>query len=103
MPYDLLESIEILANASRALAEHCIEGIRADRERCRAYAERSPASATALAPIIGYDATAALVKQALAQGGSIRDALRASNLAPPERLDEVLDLVELTRGGRVAV
>jgi len=43
--------------------------------------------ATALAPIIGYDATAALVKQALAQGGSIRDALRASNLVPPERLD----------------
>jgi len=43
------------------------------------------------------------VKQALAQGVSIRDALRASNLAPPERLDEVLDLVELTRGGRVAV
>jgi len=98
--YDLLESVDLLANASRALAERCVDGIRADRERCRSYAERSPQVATALAPIIGYDAAAALVKRALNEGLSIREALRASKLVSEEHLDETVDLLALTRGGR---
>jgi fumarate hydratase class II len=100
--YDLLASLELLATASRALAERCIDGIRANREQCLAYAERSPAVVTALAPLIGYDAAAALVKRALDEGQPIRDLLRASGLVPAERIDQLLDLLALTRGGRLA-
>jgi fumarate hydratase class II len=98
--YDLLESVDLLANASRALAQRCIDGLRVDSERCRRYAERSPQVATALAPIIGYDAAAAVVKRALEQGVSVRDALRDSKLVAPDQLDAALDLLALTRGGR---
>jgi fumarate hydratase class II len=101
--YDLLASLELLTAASRTLAERCIDGIEANRDRCRAYAERSPAVVTALAPLIGYDAAAALVKQALADGIPIRDAVRASGLIAADRLDALLDLLALTRGGRVEV
>lgn len=100
--YDLLFSLDLLANASRALAEHCVAGIEANRERCRSYAESSPAVVTALAPVIGYDAAAALVKRSLAEGISMRDALRASGLVAEDRLDALLDLLAMTRGGRAA-
>ncbi|MDX2171370.1 MAG: class II fumarate hydratase [Deltaproteobacteria bacterium] len=98
--YDLLSSIDLLATASRTLATRCIDGIQANRERCRSFAESSPAVVTALAPVIGYDAAAALVKQALADGIPIREAVRASGLVPEDRLDALLDLLALTRGGR---
>jgi fumarate hydratase class II len=100
--YDLLSSLDLLANASRALAERCIAGIEANRERCRSYAESSPAVVTALAPVIGYDAAAGLVKKSLAEGISMREALRASGLVAEDRLDALLDLLAMTRGGRAA-
>ncbi len=100
--YDLLASLDLLATASRALADRCIDGIVAHRDRCLAYAERSPAVVTALAPLIGYDRAAELVKRALAEGVPIRDAVRVSGLVAPERLDALLDLLALTQGGRAA-
>jgi fumarate hydratase class II len=100
--YDLLSSLDLLANASRALAERCIAGIEANRERCRSYAESSPAVVTALAPVIGYDAAAKLVKRSLTEGISMREALRTSGLVAEDRLDALLDLLAMTRGGRAA-
>jgi fumarate hydratase class II len=100
--YDLLSSLDLLANASRALAERCIAGIEANRERCRSYAESSPAVVTALAPVIGYDAAAGLVKKSLTEGISMREALRSSGLVAEDRLDALLDLLAMTRGGRAA-
>lgn len=100
--YALLESLTLLANGSRALADRCIAGITANRARCLAYAEQSPSLVTALAPLLGYERAAAIVKEARASGQPIRDAIRASGLVPEERLDELLDLHALTRGGRAA-
>jgi fumarate hydratase class II len=98
--YDLLESIEILGNACTALAEQCVQGITADRVRCRHYAERSGALVTALAPVIGYDAAAKIYADALARDVPIRQAILDAGGVAPERVDEILDLMKLTRGGR---
>jgi aspartate ammonia-lyase len=98
--YDLLESIEILGNACAVMAEKCVQGIRANRARCRDYAERSAAVITALAPAIGYDAAAEIFKDSLARGVSIRQAVLDAGVVPADKLDEVLDLLKLTQGGR---
>ncbi len=98
--YDLLQSIIILANASRVLAEKCINGIVADRKRCNEYAERSLALVTAIAPIVGYDAAARIFKRALDDDISIREAILREKVISPEKLDRIMNLRELTRGGR---
>ena len=71
--YNLLQSIELLANAASHLDEKCVSGIKADEERCRELIERSLAMCTALAPRIGYDAAAAVAKTAYATGRNVRD------------------------------
>jgi fumarate hydratase class II len=101
LAYDLLESIEILGNACTVLAERCVRGISANRARCREYAERTAAVVTALAPAIGYDAAARIFKDSLARDVPIRQAILDANVVEPERLDDLLDLLALTRGGRV--
>src|SRR6185295_1737457 len=73
--YDLLASIEILGNACSVLADKCVQGIAANRDRCRTYAERSSAVVTALAPVIGYDAAATIFKDALERDVPIRQAI----------------------------
>ena len=99
--FDLLESIEILGNACTTLAEKCVRGISANRDRCREYAERSAAVVTALAPVIGYDAAARIFKDSLERDVPIRQAILDANVVEAERLDGLLDLLKLTRGGRV--
>jgi fumarate hydratase class II len=98
--YDLLASIEILGNACSVLADKCVQGITANRDRCRTYAERSSAVVTALAPVIGYDAAATIFKDALERDVPIRQAILDAGVVSPEKLDELLDLMQLTRGGR---
>jgi fumarate hydratase class II len=98
--YDLLDSVSLLSAAAQTLADRCVDGIQADRDRCRNYAQQSPAVVTALAPVIGYDAAAEVVKQALARNASVADVLRDTGLVPAERIDAVLDLLPLTQGGR---
>jgi fumarate hydratase class II len=71
--------------------DKCITGIEANREKCRAYAERSPALATALAPIIGYDKAAEIAKLALVKDMTIRDLVIAEGLMDAKQADEVLD------------
>jgi fumarate hydratase class II len=93
--HDLVESIELVAGACRALDRKCVRGIRADTRRCRDYAERSVALATAVAPVIGYDRAARVAKQALAEGRSIREVLAESGAIEADRLDELLDLDSL--------
>jgi fumarate hydratase class II len=98
--YDLLESIEILGNACRVLADSCVQGITANRARCQDYAERSASVVTALAPAIGYDAAAKIFKDSLARDISIRQAVLDAGIVPADKIDEVLDLLKLTGGGR---
>jgi fumarate hydratase class II len=100
MARNLLESIRLLAAAARALADRCVRGIEADAERCRRYAESSPAIATALAPHLGYDIAADVVHQAMAERKTLREVIAARGLMSPEDLDRALDVAAMTRGGR---
>ncbi len=97
--YDLLQSIDILANAARVFADKCVDGISANRPRCREYAERSSSVVTALAPMIGYEAAARIFKDSLARDVPIRQAILDAGVMSPEQVER-LDLLELTRGGR---
>ncbi|HEV8241028.1 MAG TPA: class II fumarate hydratase [Thermoanaerobaculia bacterium] len=101
--YDLLQSIEILASACRLLAERCVEGIVADRERLKSMVERSLMMVTALAPKIGYDAAAALAKEAYQSGRTVRELALEKRLLPPDELDEVLDPRLMTEGGVLGI
>jgi fumarate hydratase class II len=98
--YNLLESIELMGNASHVFEEKCIRGIQANREQCLAYAERTASLVTAIAPVIGYDEAARIFKKALAEDKSIRQAILDTGVIAPEKLDEILDLKKLTEGGR---
>jgi fumarate hydratase class II len=98
--YDLLQSIEILANGSRVLAEKCVSGITADRERCYNYADRSLMVVTAITPHIGYDNAAKVAKKAIAENKSVRQVILEEKILPKEKLDEILDLKKMTKGGR---
>ncbi len=90
MARNLLQSIGLLASASRLLAEKCVDGIEANREQCERYAELTLSAATALNPVIGYDKASELVKQAAATGRSLRDLARELGVEQ-SLLDEALD------------
>jgi fumarate hydratase, class II len=96
MARNLLDSIGLLASASRLLAERCVDGIEANREQCERYAELTLSAATALNPFIGYDRAAEIVKAAAASGRSLRDvALEAG--VEEEVLDEALDYRKMAK------
>jgi len=95
----LLESAGLLAGAAKALREKCIDGLEADEERCAEMLERSLALGTALAPVIGYDAAAALVKTAFEEVRTIREVAEAREIVPRERLATLLDAMRMTEPG----
>jgi len=99
MAQALLESIELLANASRAFADRCVRGIEANAERARELLEKNPSVATALNPYIGYDAASEVAKAAAKEGRSVRDVVRERGLLADEDLDEALDVRGMTEGG----
>jgi fumarate hydratase class II len=87
---NLIESITLLASASRLLAERCVDGIEANREQCERYAELTLSAATALNPHIGYDKATDIVKEAASSGRSLRDVARDAGVEE-SILDEALD------------
>jgi fumarate hydratase, class II len=91
LAYDVLESIGLLAAASRNFGERCVVGLEADRKRVDEYVEQSLALVTALVPEIGYDRAAALAKEAYASGRTIREVAGESSGIPEERLRVLLD------------
>jgi fumarate hydratase, class II len=76
MARNLLQSIGLLASATRLLAERCVDGIEANREQLERYAELTLSAATALNPHIGYDKASEIVKEAAASGRSLREVAR---------------------------
>ena len=98
--YDLLQSIEILANGSKVLSEKCVSGITADKERCYSYADRSLMIVTSITPHVGYDNAAKVAKKAMAENKSIREVILEEKTLPKGKLDQVLDLKKMTKGGR---
>ena len=97
--YNLLQSIEILAAAARLLAERCVAGITANRERCLELVERSLAMVTALVPKIGYDAAAEIAKESVKTGKTVRELCREKKVLPEAELAEALDPWSQTEGG----
>jgi fumarate hydratase class II len=87
---NLLQSIKLLASASRLLDEKCVAGITANREQCESYAELTLSAATALNPYIGYDKASEIVKKAAASGRSLREVAREEGVSD-DVLDEALD------------
>ncbi|NEE31536.1 aspartate ammonia-lyase, partial [Streptomyces sp. SID7982] len=99
---NLLESVRLLANASRLLADRTVDGITADIERARAYAESSPSVVTPLNKYIGYEEAAKVAKKSLKDGTTIRETVLASGYVDRgdltlEQLDEALDVLRMTR------
>jgi len=99
--YNLLQSIEILANASRQLADTAIAGFKVKPERIKAALERNPILVTALNPVIGYEKGAATAKQAYKQGRPIREVARETTGLSDAQLKKYLDPLRLTQGGIV--
>lgn len=95
----MLESVRLLSNASRNFSEKCIKGIEPDVERLNNLAEASIAICTALAPKIGYDKAAALAKKAFSTGKPLRQVALEESVLPKEELDQVLDLMNMTKPG----
>ena len=101
MARSLLESVELLARAVEAFRTKTVEGIEANRERCRELLERNPAIATALNPYLGYERAAHVAKEAAARGESVRAVLERLGWLPKEKLDEVLNVRAMTEPGIV--
>lgn len=98
---NLLESIRLLAAGCRLLADRCVTGLTANEEICRAYAEGSPAIVTPLNRYLGYEEAAAVAKQALASGQSIRTVVTerghvTAGRITESQLDEALDVLGMT-------
>jgi fumarate hydratase class II len=90
MARNLLQSIRLLASASRLLAEKCVDGVEANREQLERYAELTLSAATALNPYIGYDKAAEIVAEAARSGRPLRDVARDAGV-DEAILDEALD------------
>jgi len=99
MAHDLLESIRILANAVEALAEKCVTGIVANKERCRELVELSMAMVTSLAPKIGYDRAAEIAKESARTGKTVREVCLEKKILPEAELNRILDPVSMTEPG----
>lgn len=102
MARNLLESIRLLGNASRLLADRTIDGITANTARAREYAESSPSVVTPLNRYIGYEEAAKVVKKSLAERKTIREVVLESGYVERgdltlEQLDEALDVLRMTR------
>jgi fumarate hydratase, class II len=97
--YNLLESIRLLANVSRALADRAIAGFKVNPGRLAEALERNPILVTALNPVIGYEKGAAIAKKAYAEGRPVREVAGQMTDLPREELARLLDPAELTRGG----
>ena len=97
--FNVLQSIEILAAASRLTAERCVDGLEANEERCRDLVEGSLAMCTSLAPIIGYDDAASIAKEAFKTGRTVREIASERQVLPADELERVLDPRGQTEGG----
>ncbi len=97
--HNLLQSIEILANAVRLLADTAIRGFEVNTDTINTALERNPILVTALNPVIGYELGAKTAKQAYKEGRSVRDVAKETTGLSDEELERLLDPLELTKGG----
>jgi aspartate ammonia-lyase len=98
--YCLLASLRQLSAAITTLTTRCVNGIEADRERCRALVEDSIGLVTALGPTLGYEASSRVAKRALTEKRRVADIVLEEGLLTRERLDELLKLESMTAPSR---
>ena len=101
MARNLLESVRLLTTVTRLFATTCVDGIRANAERAKQYAESSPSIGTALNPYIGYERSGEIIKESIKTGRSIRELVLEAGLMTDEEIDGALDVLAMTRGGIV--
>lgn len=89
--HNLLQSIVLLGRASSVLAEKCVNGVIAKREKCAANLEQSLALCTGLVPVIGYDKAAAIAKEAYEDGKTVRETALSHGVMPEQELNKLLD------------
>ena len=99
--WNALHASTILREAMKVLRSRCVEGIAADEPRARELLERSTAAATALSPYIGYGETAAIAKEAVKTGRTIRELVLERGLLDAAQLDAILSVDAMTKGGIV--
>jgi len=97
--HNLLQSIEILANACTCLADSAISGMTVNEAKLERALGRNPILVTALNPVIGYEKGAAVAKKAYAEGRPVKDVAREMTDLSDEELDRLLDPAALTEGG----
>ena len=97
--WNALHASTILREAMKVFRLRCVDGIVADQARARELLDRSTASATALSPYLGYAATADIAKESVKTGTSIRELVLQRGLIDAKRLDEILSVESMTRGG----
>ncbi len=96
---NLLQSLTLLANGARVLADKAIAGMEVEHERLAAVLDRNPMLVTAMTPVIGYEKGAAIARKAYQQGRPIREVAREETDLTEAELDRLLDALDLTRGG----
>jgi fumarate hydratase, class II len=99
MSHAFLQSCSILANVCDAFRTNAVDGIQANRERCRELLEKNPSIATALNAYIGYDEASAVAKESAKNFESVRDVVKRRGLLSEQQLDEVLNVRDMTEPG----
>lgn len=95
LAYCLFQSIEVLTRACATLRERCVDGITANAEHTHAMVMNSVGIVTALNPILGYEQSAAIAKEAFETGGSVIDIVRSKGLLSEEKLAEIFSAENL--------
>ncbi|HLJ40082.1 MAG TPA: aspartate ammonia-lyase [Candidatus Acidoferrales bacterium] len=96
MAWNVLHSAEIMKNTMRVLAEKCVDGIKANEERCRYYANATISVAAALNPYIGYAAAAEIAKESVKTGRTVTEIALERKLLDPKLMKEILDPYRMT-------
>ena len=99
MAHDILESIRLLANVTEIFCEKCVQGIVANEARCEELVELSMSMVTSLAPKIGYDRAAEIVKESAKTGKTVREICEEKKVLPPDELKRALDPIAMTEPG----
>ena len=100
MAANLLDSINLASRACTLFAVQCVDGIEADAEQCRRYAASTPALATGLNELLGYDRVAGIVKRAIAQRRTLIDVVVDDGILDAATARELLDADRVARGNR---